>query len=441
MKNRGIDLWEKAKTIIPGGNQLLSKRSERFLPGLWPAYYNKAEGCEIWDIEENHYYDFSLMGVGTCALGYADADVNNAVIQAIQQGSATTLNSFEEIDLAEKLIELHPWANMARFTRGGGEACSVAIRIARAASGRDKIAFCGYHGWHDWYLAANISDESNLDTQLLPGLPPNGVPSELNNTILPFNYNNIDELEEIVQIHPNEIGVIIMEPQRDEKPNSGFLERVREIADSINAVLIFDEITSAFRINFGGIHLIHNVNPDIAVFGKALGNGFPIAAIIGTRQIMEHAQNSFISSTYWTERIGFVAALSTLKKMETERVQEKMVYLGKRIKNGWEQLAKKHNIDIKIEGIITQLHIRFNYKDQLAIDTLLTQEMLSRGYLAGTQIYVTYAYTDKIIDKYFLDLNHTLVKIKEALLSGKIQDYLLNEPRNPNFKRLTGGLN
>ncbi|MDP3443065.1 MAG: aminotransferase class III-fold pyridoxal phosphate-dependent enzyme, partial [Ignavibacteria bacterium] len=377
---------------------------------------------------------------GACALGYADADVNNAVIQAVNQGSASTLNSYEEIDLAERLIELHPWAKMARFTRGGGEACSVAIRIARAATGRDKIAFCGYHGWHDWYIAANISDKSSLDTQLLPGLPPNGVPKGLKNTIFPFNYNNIDELEEIVQTHLNEIGVIIMEPQRDEEPNPGFLEHVREIANSINAVLIFDEVTSAFRINYGGIHLVYNVSPDIAVFGKALGNGFPIAAIIGTRKIMEHAQNSFISSTFWTERIGFVAALATLKKMGTECVQEKMVYFGTRIKNGWEQLARKHNLNIKIDGIITQLHIHFNYKDQLAIDTLLTQEMLLKGYLAGTQIYVTYAYTDSIIDKYLLDLDFALVKIKVAIDSGKIQDYLLNEQRNPNFKRLTGGL-
>ena len=441
MKNRGIDLWEKAKTIIPGGNQLLSKRSERFLPGLWPAYYKRAKGCEVWDMDENHYYDFSLMGIGTSSLGYADDDVNDDVIHAINQGSSSTLNSYEEIDLAEKLIELHPWADMARFTRGGGEACSVAIRIARAASGRDKIAFCGYHGWHDWYIAANISDKSNLDTQLLPGLPPDGVPTGLKNTIFPFNYNNVDELEGIVQTHLNEIGVIIMEPQRDEVPNPGFLERVREIADSINAILIFDEVTSAFRINCGGIHLIHDVNPDIAVFGKALGNGFPIAAIIGTRKIMEYAQNSFISSTYWTERIGFVAALATLKKMKAESVQEKMIYFGTRIKNGWEQLAKKYNLDIKIDGIITQLHIHFNYKDQLAIDTLLTQEMLSKGYLAGTQIYVTYAYNDTVIDKYLLDLEHVLIKIKEAIESGEIQDYLINESRNPSFKRLTGGSN
>jgi glutamate-1-semialdehyde 2,1-aminomutase len=321
MSSKGQDLWKKAKTVIPGGGQLLSKRSEKFLPGLWPSYYSRAKGCEVWDLDGNKYFDFAQMGVGSCILGYADDVINAAVTGAVREGSMCTLNCYEEVDLAEKLISLHPWADMARFARTGGEACAIAVRIGRAASGRTKVAFCGYHGWHDWYLSANLGNASNLDGQLLPGLEPRGVPRELRETALPFNYNKIEELERLVREYPDEIGVIIMEPQRGSSPDPGFLEGVRAIATRIGAVLIFDEVTSGFRMNRGGIHLLHGVHPDVAVFGKALGNGFPISAIIGRREVMEHAQESFISSTFWTERIGFVAALATIAKMESQDVQ------------------------------------------------------------------------------------------------------------------------
>jgi len=197
----------------------------------------------------NHFYDFAQMGVGSCVLGYADDDVNRAVISAIQNGSMTSLNCYEEVELAERLIELHPWAGMVRFSRTGGEACAIAVRIARAASGKSKVAFCGYHGWHDWYLSANLASASSLDGQLLPGLEPIGVPRELRETALPFNYNRLDELESLVGSYPDQIGVIIMEPIRGSSPASGFLEGVREIANRIRAVLIFDEVTSGFRMN------------------------------------------------------------------------------------------------------------------------------------------------------------------------------------------------
>ena len=185
--SKGINLYKRAKKIIPGGNQLLSKRPELFLPGFWPSYYTKAKGCEVWDLDGNHYFDFTMMGVGTCVLGYADDDVNNAVIRAVNDGTMCTLNCFEEVELAERLIALHPWGSMARFARTGGEACAIAIRIARACTKKRKDTFfCGYSGWHDWYLSADLGDSSNLDGQLLPGLLPLGVPRGLKGTMLPF---------------------------------------------------------------------------------------------------------------------------------------------------------------------------------------------------------------------------------------------------------------
>lgn len=437
MDNKGNSLWIKAKTIIPGGNQLLSKRSEKFLPGLWPSYYSKAKGCEVWGLDGTHYYDFAQMGVGSCILGYADEAVNNAVIKAISEGSMSTLNCYEEVELAEKLIELHPWAGMVRFARTGGEACAIAVRIGRAATGRSKIAFCGYHGWHDWYLSANLGNTSNLDGQLLPGLDPLGVPRELKNTALPFNYNNLSELKNIVEEYGREIGVIIMEPQRNSDPDPGFLEGVRRIATQIGAVLIFDEVTSGFRMNVGGIHLKLGVDPDIAVFGKAFGNGFPISAIVGRREVMDCAQDSFISSTFWTERIGYVAALTTIKKMEDYNVPEHLVRFGERINDGWKKTAKSEGLEIAISGIPPLTHISFKSENPLEVQTLYSQEMLGKGYLLGSSVYTTYAYSDDIIDRFILDSSSVFKKIKGALNTGYLKSYLKGETIHAGFRRLT----
>ena len=164
--NKGPDLWEKAKSIIPGGNQLLSKRAEIFLPELWPSYYSKASGCKVWDLEGNEYFDFASMGISSCVLGYSDKQINSVVKSVIDAGAMSTLNCYEEFNLAEKLLDLHPWAQMVRFSKTGGEACAIPIRISRAATNKDHVAFCGYHGWHDWYLSANLNDSTNLDQHL-----------------------------------------------------------------------------------------------------------------------------------------------------------------------------------------------------------------------------------------------------------------------------------
>ena len=434
---KGQKLWNKAKRIIPGGNQLLSKRAELFLPDYWPAYYKKAKGCEVWDLDGNHYYDFSHMGVGACILGYADDDVNAAVFNAIKDGNMCTLNCYEEVQLAEKLIELHQWAEMVRFAKTGGEACAIAIRIGRALTGKSKIAFCGYHGWHDWYLSANLQNSKHLDQQLLPGLHPSGVPKELHSTVFPFSYNNLKELEIIFDQNHGDIGVIIMEPRRSKEPEIGFLEGVRDIADKNNAVLVFDEITSGFRLNNGGIHLIYGVDPDLAILGKALGNGYPIAAVIGKKSVMEAAQNTFISSTMWTERIGFVAALETLKKIEKEKVQDKMIHFGESINKGWKKISEKRNVDIEINGIPPLTHITFQCSEPLAAKTLYTQEMLNKGYLVGNCVYTCFAYSDQLIDQFINHSDEAFTLIKKAYDSGQMASFIKGEIAHSGFKRLT----
>ncbi len=282
--NKGQKLLKKAKKIIPGGNQLLSKRSEIFLPGIWPNYYNKAKGCKIWDLENKAYYDFAGMGVTACVLGYSYDDINSAIIDGLKKGSMSTLNATEEFELAKKFLQIHPWAGMAKFCKSGGEACMVAIRIARAYTKKQNIAFCGYHGWHDWYLAANLKNSQNLDNQLLPGLKTGGVSNSFKASIKPFMYNNLDSLKKLFKNKNNNIGIIIMEPMRSEKPKSNFLQEVKKIAKKNNSILIFDEITSGFKDNYGGLHLKFKVNPDMAIFGKSIGNGYPISAIIGKKK-------------------------------------------------------------------------------------------------------------------------------------------------------------
>src|SRR5512136_215358 len=313
-KNSGLTLWQRAKRIIPGGSQLLSKRSEQFLPDLWPSYYRSAKGVEVTDLDGRRYIDMSLLGVGACPLGYADPDVDRAVKEAIDQGSMCTLNCPEEVELAEVLLRLHPWAEMVRFARGGGEAMAVAVRIARARTGREIVAFCGYHGWHDWYLSANLADDRNLDGHLLPGLEPRGVPRGLKGTAVPFRYNEIEDLRAIIDRHDGSLAAVVMEPIRDHEPVPGFLEEVQELAAAAGALLVVDEVSAGFRLNTGGAHLVYGIRPDIAVFAKGMSNGYPMAAIIGTGEAMSAAQETFVSSTYWTERIGPVAALATIDK-------------------------------------------------------------------------------------------------------------------------------
>ena len=286
---KGQKLYSKAKQIVAGGNMLLSKRPEMFLPEQWPSYFSKSKGCEVWDLDGNKYID-TLMMPGTNSLGYNYEEIDEAVKDTINSGNMSTLNAPEEVELTERLVELHPWADMARFARSGGEANSVAIRLARAASGKDNVAFCGYHGWHDWYLASNLSDTKGLDGHLLPGLNPHGVPKNLKDSVYPFEYNNFDKLEDLVKT--KNIGVIKMEVYRNKEPENNFLHRVRKLANENNIVLVFDECTSGFRKNYGGLHKLYDVEPDVAMFGKALGNGYAVTAVLGKREVMQAAEKS-----------------------------------------------------------------------------------------------------------------------------------------------------
>jgi glutamate-1-semialdehyde 2,1-aminomutase len=430
----GQKLWKRAKNVIPGGNMLLSKRAEMFLPDLWPSYFSKAKGCKVWDLDGREYVDMSIMGIGTNTLGYGHPEVDEAVRETINAGNMSTLNCPEEVYLAEKLVGMHPWSDMVRFARSGGEANAIAIRIARAATGKDNLAICGYHGWHDWYLAANLGDEKNLAGHLLPGLQPRGVPQNLKGTVFPFNYNNFSELKDLVDHH--NIGIIKMEVMRNHGPQNNFLEKVRHLATERNIVLIFDECTSGFRENFGGLHKLYGVDPDMAMFGKALGNGYAITAILGKREIMEAAQNTFISSTFWTERIGPTAALKTLEVMEREKSWEQITASGKKINAGWQALADKFGLSINISGLPALTSFTFNSPNALAYKTLLTQEMLAKGYLAGTSVYACTEHTSDVVGEFFEALEPVFGLISECEDGRDVMSVLKSPVCHTGFKRL-----
>jgi glutamate-1-semialdehyde 2,1-aminomutase len=430
----GQKLWKRAKQIIPGGNMLLSKRAEMFLPEQWPAYFSKASDCRVWDLDGNEYIDMSIMGVGTNTLGYGHPEVDAAVRATIDNGNMSTFNCPEEVRLAERLIELHPWAEMARFARSGGEINAVAVRIARAASGRDQVAICGYHGWHDWYLSANLADEKGLDGHLLPGLQPKGVPRSLKGTVFPFKYNCIDELEALVSEH--DIGVIKMEVVRNAEPEDNFLQKVRQLATDRNIVLVFDECTSGFRETFGGIHKKYDVEPDMAIFGKALGNGYGITAVVGRREIMEVAQSSFISSTFWSERIGPSAALKTLDVMERIESWNSITETGKEIRKRWQELADRYDLEIAHWGLPALTGFSLKSPNALAYKTLITQEMLAKGYIAGNSVYVCIDHTPAIVSGYMDALEPIFALIGDCERGKDVMSLLHGPVCHDGFKRL-----
>lgn len=434
--NKTEELYNRAKKIIPGGTQLLSKRPEMYLPGKWPAYYSKAKGCEVWDLDGNHYYDTCIMGVGACVLGYAFDEVDDAAREAIFRGSMCTLNAPEEVELADKLLQLHPWADMVRYAKAGGEAMAMATRIARAATQKDIVLVCGYHGWHDWYLAANLVKGDPLANVHLKGLEPLGVPSGMAGTNLIFHYNDIEEFNNLILKNKGNIAAVIMEPIRNDYPKGDFLRHIRKTTEKEGIALIFDEITAGFRLCSGGSHLVLGVNPDIAVFAKAMANGYPISAVVGKKKFMQAAQDTFISSTFWTERIGFVAALKSIECYEKYQADKYVTKIGKQVQERWVQIALKHDIKIHVSGIHPLSHFEFEHDNSIAYKTYFIQEMLKKGFLASTGFYMSYAHTEEILNKYFFAFNEVMEQIERILdEKGDISQYI-TEMCHTGFERL-----
>ena len=423
IKNKGATLYNEGKKLILGGNMLFSKNPDQILPRQWPSYYSKCNGTFVWDTNDKKYLDM-MCYVGQSTLGYCDPDVDRKIIETVKGGNICTLNSPEEVKLSIKLNEIHKWTEMSKFCKSGGEANAVAIRIARAATSKSHIAICGYHGWHDWYLSAAMNSGNNLDKHLMKNIKHDGVPKELKNTSHPFTYGNFYELEKITKKY--DLAAVKLEVARSSSPDINFLKKVRDFTKRKKIVLIFDECTSGFRCNYGGLHLKTGVNPDLVMFGKTLGNGYPITAVSGKASIMKRAENSFISSTFWTDKIGYVAALETLKKMKKIKSWEKILLNSNYLEKKWLVLAKKYNLNISLSGFKAITSFIFK-KDHSVLKTFISQEMLKKNILATNLVFLNIHHTKKIIDIYINELNKIFKVISQkdksqikSLMNGPI---------------------
>lgn len=420
----GPELWRQGRSVISGGTGLLSKRAEVFGTTSWPAYFSRCSGCEVWDLAGKRYIDFAG-GIGAVLLGYADPDVSLAVERRLALGTYCSLVTPDEVELAQRLLQLHPWAGMVRYARGGGEAMAMAVRIARSATGKSGVAFCGYHGWQDWYLAANLGDTHALDGHLLPGLDPAGVPRELKGTSKPFRYNDLASMEEALQLLAENVAAVVMEPMRSELPKDNFLQRVAQRCHDAGAVFIVDEITSGMRFGFPGAVAALNVTPDMVVYAKALSNGFPFAAIVGREDIMAAGDKSFISSSYWTDGVGPAAALAVLEKMQRLDIQKTMWSRGIGMTGRLKALAARFpESRLEVGGMPVSPTLSFRLGDNsLKAKGFFCDRMLRKGFLVSSVIYLMYAHKDHHIESFLAAVGEVLSELEPLITSGSISAF------------------
>lgn len=413
----GQKLWKRARRSILGGGTFCAKRSENFLPGQWPAYFSKARGCKVWDLDGIEYIDMSIMGSGTNTLGYGRPEVDEAVRRAVDAGNMSTLNCPEEVYLAEKLIELHPWASQACFARSGSEAGNAALRIANAREENRKLAVCGYAGWQDQSPDDNPGDDENL-----------------NDNVYSFSQSSFASLEELIE--KRDIGVIKIEVSQVNSPADGFLRNVRQLANKHNIVLIFDECTSGFRQSFGGLHKIYGVEPDMVVFGEVLGNGYSIGAVIGRKEIMEASRSAFIGGGLLVERVGLAASLKTLEIMEKEKSWEVITQTGRDLVFRLRALANKYDLPMAINGLPALASFVFDSSKSLAYKTLITQEMLGKGFLADNSIYACTAHSPDIVADFSEKLDPIFSLIKECEEGRDVMSLLKGPECHTGFEKL-----
>lgn len=431
----GYDLFQYAQKIIPGGSQLFGKRADLYAPGLWPSYYSNASGCTVTDLGGQEYYDFTMVGTGTSVLGYANADINTKIVEAISVGTICTLNNTEEVELAEFLLDLHPGMEMVRYARSGGEILSIAIRTARAYTGNDKVAICGYHGWHDWYLSTNLNHQNNLDDHLLPNLIPNGVPRAMMGLTEPFDFNDPENLNAVLQADKGNFAAVVLEPFRDNGPADGYLEAIREICDVHGVVLIFDEVTSGFRETLGGMYTRTNVKPDLVTFGKALSNGIPMAALVGNRKTMSAFTSTFVSSTYWGDKTGPAAALATISFMKRHNTAQIIHTKGLALRQILENAAAVSKLDITISGMPSLISFKLHVPDWPAALTFIIQEMLEKGFLANDRVYANLAHTEEIMKLFSESLEQVFTALAGHLKKDNLSNVLKGRVKDMGFNK------
>lgn len=435
--SRSQELYKRAGELIPGWTQLISRRADQFARGVSPIYAQRASGSHFIDVDENEYIDW-VNAVGAIILGHADEVVDGAVKEQIDRGSLYTLNSPLEIELAEELCKTIPSAQMVRYTKGGGEACAVAARIARGTSGRDKILICGYHGWHDWYQAANFGVDPDSGEYPFAGIEPIGVPKGLAGSVVPFSYGNLEMLEGLLKEHAGDVAAIMMEPARSELPPTGYLEGVKALAEQYGVILIFDEVSCGWRQAIGGIQSVVGVTPHMTVVAKAMSNGYPMGAVVGSRAVMEPAARMFISSSYWSDNIGLVASLTTIRELKRRDSERQLRQIGEKLRAALNGALAEAGLPGKCAGIFANPYIALDLPpgvDGRKVSTLFVQEMARHGIHTYMSFKATLAHNDKDIAQTAAAAKAAFKTIKTGLDEDKLDRLLVADVKKEPFRR------
>lgn len=420
------EYWKKAQRLIPAGTQCLSKGPTQFVEGVAPKYLVKGKGCHVWDVDGNEYIDYG-MGLRPIILGYCYPAVDKAIQAQLRNGITFTLMHPLEVEVAELLTKIIPCAEEVRYGKNGSDATTAAVRTARAYTGRDKIAICGYHGWHDWYI---ITTDKNK-----------GVPKIMKQLSFTFQYNNIESLKKLLDTYPGEFAAVIMEPVGVTPPQNNFLQEVKKITHDHGAVLIFDEIITGFRFALGGAQEYFKVTPDLAAFGKAMANGMPISALVGKAEIMNVLNDTFFSFTFGGECLSLAATAATIKELQTKKVVPFIWKQGKKLQEGYDKVARELRIEeyTQCAGYAPSALVKFFGKspqESLLMKSLVQQELLKRGILWAAYHAVSYSHKDKEINETLEAFEDSLKTLKRAISKGNLEKSLEGKPVRPVFREV-----
>lgn len=420
-------IYEKAKKIIPAGSQTFSKGVTQFVEGFAPKYLQRGKGAYCWDVDGNKYLDY-VMACHAIILGYADPDVNQAVMDQLELGSTFSLMNELEVDVTELLIDAVPCAEAARFGKNGADATTAGVRIARAVTGREHVAYCGYHGWHDWYIA---------NTDLNSGIP--GFNKHLAHA---FAYNDLESLERIFQEFPGQIAIVIMEPLTILEPKNNFLREVKRMTHDNGALLMFDEIMTGFRFSFGGAQELTGVTPDLTALAKAVSNGIPLSAIVGKKEYMFSLEKTFFSFTYGGECLGLAAAKACIPKLKRERVSEHLAEVGAQLKDGFNGLTARYGLSdfVQCIGYPCRTILSFNgcgIYDELEMKSYIQQELIRRGILWAGYHALSYSHKKEDIEITLNCYDDVLKLLKEAIDKKKnLRSLIEGIPVKPVFRKV-----
>lgn len=421
---RSEELLARALKSIPLGSQTFSKSRTQYPFGVSPYFITRGRGSKVWDVDGNEYVDW-INGLASITLGYNDPDVTAAVVRQLEDGVIFSLPHPIEMEVAEKIVEMVPCAEMVRFGKNGSDATSGAVRLARAYTMRDRIAVCGYHGWQDWYIGSTARNR--------------GVPESVRELTHKFDYNDITSLDYLFKAHPGEFAAVILEPMNIVRPAPGYLQELKALTQRNGALLVFDETITGFRYSNGGAQELFGLTPDLATFGKGLANGYPVAALTGRAEIMKLMDEVFFSFTFGGETLSLTAALATMTKLQREPVIETMRAQGRKVVDGLSRLIAHHDVGDFIKVVGDPTWSFFLIKDtpeytSIDLKTLLLQEMFKRGILTIGTHNMSYAHSDADVAKLLDAYDEILPLLRDSVRNRALAQHLKCEPLVPLFR-------